>query len=349
MKDKFKETPLPFADENAVASQASMINRAIAMHLLREGLFDVATTFIAEANAKPPTPSPSSLEASKMDVDQEYAMETSTEDIRRKRDTQWSTDFSPNAFKASPLQEQFSEMYSILHEMRENRNLSPAITWARLHSDVLDARGSNLEFELCRLQYITLFTSKDATEGPLAAVQYARSNFPHFTIRYSTQIRQLIGALAYASNLETSPYASLFSATSESNTTAAAAAAFTSEFCALLSLSSASPLLTAVTAGCIALPTLQKYDQIRSKHSTSWTTTAELPVEVPLPPAYSFHSVFVCPVSKEQATDQNPPMMMPCGHVIAKESLDSMSKGQKFKCPYCPQESQPSDALRIYL
>ncbi|KAL9086416.1 MAG: hypothetical protein Q9159_004193 [Coniocarpon cinnabarinum] len=349
VKEKFKETPLPFAEENAVSSQVSMINRAIAMHLLREGLFDVASTFIAEANAHGPAPVQPTDKTNAMDLDQPNDAANTHQEGRISHDSSWINDFSPSAFKASPLQEQFGEMYSILRELRENRNLLPAINWAHLHSEVLDARGSNLEFELCRLQYIALFTSDRPGEGRDAALTYARNAFPHFNSRYQTQIRQLLGAVPYAANLERSPYAQIFSAASEFNTAAAAAAAFTSEFCALLSLSSASPLLTAITAGCIALPTLQKYDQIKSKHQTSWTTTAELPVEVTLPPAYSFHSVFVCPVSKEQATDHNPPMMLPCGHVIAKESLDSMSKGQKFKCPYCPQESHPNEAMRIYL
>lgn len=72
-------------------------------------------------------------------------------------------------------------------------------------------------------------------------------------------------------------------------------------------------------------------------------------VEIPLPPSYLFHSIFVCPVSKEQTTDQNPPMMMPCGHVIAQESLQRLSKGSKFKCPYCPNESHPRDARKVFL
>jgi hypothetical protein len=64
---------------------------------------------------------------------------------------------------------------------------------------------------------------------------------------------------------------------------------------------------------------------------TEWTTQDELPVEIPLPSQFHFHSIFVCPVSKEQSTEQNPPMMLGCGHVIARESLEKISKGGRFK------------------
>ena len=42
-------------------------------------------------------------------------------------------------------------------------------------------------------------------------------------------------------------------------------------------------------------------------------------------------------------------MLMPCGHVICKESLDRISKGARFKCPYCPSESSPQQARKVFL
>ena len=35
---------------------------------------------------------------------------------------------------------------------------------------------------------------------------------------------------------------------------------------------------------------------------------------------FVFHSIFACPVSKDQSTDTNPPMLLPCGHVLCQVS-----------------------------
>ncbi|KAF2796130.1 hypothetical protein K505DRAFT_300918 [Melanomma pulvis-pyrius CBS 109.77] len=332
---KFKDKPLPAAENDALSSHPQLINRAIAMHLLREGQFSVASTFIDEANRNPPRPEPTP------GTPNPYLQEACSKDAMH------------GTFNSEKLQSQFSEMYHILHELRQQRNLGPAIEWARDRSGVLEARGSNLEFELCRLKFVCLFVGRDeggaiteSEDGPLRAWAYARSEFAPFQNRYSRDIQKLIGAMAFWPNVQDSPYRRYFyndSAWEE------VAASFTREFCSLLGLSADSPLYIAATAGAIALPTLLKLQNIMKEKRTEWTTQNELPVEIPLPPSYHFHSIFVCPVSKEQSTDQNPPMMMPCGHVIAQESLNKLSKGARFKCPYCPGESHPRDAKKVFL
>ncbi|KAF2638335.1 hypothetical protein P280DRAFT_405161 [Massarina eburnea CBS 473.64] len=337
---KFKDKPLPSASNDALSSHPQLINRAIAMHLLREGEFGVASTFVSEANRHPPHPEPTP------NTPNPYL------------DEPWEKNLADGTLNSEKLQKQFVEMYHILHELRQQRNLAPAIEWARERSDILEARGSNLEFELCRLQFVCHYVGHnpsgvdhdevmgDLPLGPMVAWEYARSEFGVFQRRYAREVQQLMGSMAYWQNVDDSPYRRYFyndSAWEE------VATSFTREFCSLLGLSADSPLYIAATAGAIALPHLLKLQSIMEKTRTEWTTQNELPVEIPLPPTYHFHSIFVCPVSKEQSTDQNPPMMMPCGHVIAQESLDRLSKGARFKCPYCPGESHPRDARKVFL
>ena len=290
------------------------------MPLLREGQFSVASTFLEEIAKRPKPSEPlSPLPESAMPVDK----------------------ITEPEFNSEEMKGQFATMYDILQELKEKFNLQPAIDWARLNSAALESRGSNLEFELCRLQFVHLFKN-----NALQALQYARREFRDYSGRYMHEIQQLLGAMAFHSNLEESPYSGIFlnpSAWDE------VATSFTREFCSLLGLSADSPLYIAATAGAIALPTLLKLQTIVKEKRTEWTSQNELPVEIPLPPAYQFHSIFVCPVSKEQTTDQNPPMMMPCGHVIAQQSLARISRGGKFKCPYCPSESHPKEARKVFL
>jgi E3 ubiquitin-protein transferase RMND5 len=306
-----------------------LINRAIAMHFLREGQFAVASTFLDEAHEKPPQPTPTPGTPNPYAIDEELS-----------------------SLKSKELQSKFSHMYTILHELR-NKNLYLAIEWARENSRELETRGSNLEFELHKLQYIWLFLGPkvndlldDENNGLSGAFKYARQHFPRFQARFLREIKALTTGMAFASNLRESPYGRTFETETAWDEVAAS---FTREFCSLLGLSSESPLYIAVTAGAIALPTLLKLASIMKEKRTEWTTQNELPVEIPLPKSMTFHAIFVCPVSKEQTTEKNPPMMMPCGHVIAKESLQRLSKGQRFKCPYCPGESWPKDAREIYL
>ena len=43
----------------------------------------------------------------------------------------------------------------------------------------------------------------------------------------------------------------------------------------------------------------------------------------------------------ELATADNPPMLLPCGHVLALGSVTKLARGARsarFKCPYCPAE-----------
>jgi len=315
---------------DALASHPSLINRAIAMHLLREGQFSVASTFLDEAQDNPPHPTPTPGTPNPYDGDEG--------DL--------------TSLKSRELQVKFANMYKILHELGL-RNLLPAIEWSRENSRELEKRGSNLEFELSKLQFVWLFQGPsvnglpdDSRNGLPGALQYARDHFLGFQARFLRDIQQLITAMAYKSNLRDSPYYRTFDTQTAWDEVSSS---FTREFCSLLGLSAESPLYIAATAGAIALPTLLKLASIVKEKRTEWTTQNELPVEIALPRSMIFHAIFVCPVSKEQTTETNPPMMMPCGHVIAKESLHRLSKGGRFKCPYCPSESQPKDAREIIL
>lgn len=185
-------------------------------------------------------------------------------------------------FPSNEVRKQFATMYHILHELKENNNLLPAIEWSRENKEALRARGSNLEFELCRLQFVWLFHGEgdrqsSVSGGRQAALEYARREFHAFMPRYLREIQQLMGAMAFCPNLQDSPYRNIFNNASSWDDVSHS---FTREFCSLLGLSADSPLYIAVTAGAIALPTLLKFQTIMKAKRTEWTTADELPVRI---------------------------------------------------------------------
>ena len=180
------------------------------------------------------------------------------------------------------LRRQFATMYYILGEMRTKKNLMPAIVWARKNSSSLEARGSNLEFDLERLQFVWLFmgsfpedSQPDDNKYHGKALEYARKEFLRFQGRYLGEIQRLMGAFAFSPNLSQSPYQQIFFS---SSTWEDLAIAFTREFCSLMGLSADSPLYIVATAGAIALPTLLKLQTIMKVKRTEWTSQHELPV-----------------------------------------------------------------------
>ena len=234
------------------------------MHLLREGQFSVASTFLTDATKNPPRSEPPSGGLNSY--------------------SSFEADLGIDSLKSEALRKQFANMYHILHELKSQQNLLPAIAWAREKSDALETRGSNLEFELSKRQFVWLFTGGSNPSDPRSldlgqqqALEYARREFSHFQGRYLKEIQQLSGAMAFCPNLAQSPYRRIFH---NEDAWEDLANSFTREFCSLLGLSADSPLYIAATAGAIALPTLLKLQTIMKEKRTEWTTQHELPVRI---------------------------------------------------------------------
>jgi len=114
-----------------------------------------------------------------------------------------------------------------------------------------------------------------------------------------------------------------------------------------------SPLLVTVAAGAAALPTLLKLATVVAKTQPAADfggQNGEMAVEIPLGKEFVFHSIFACPVSREQSTPDNPPMMLPCGHCMCKQSILKIAKSamRAFKCPYCPLEATMQQCMELH-
>ncbi|AES97083.1 RING-type zinc-finger, LisH dimerization motif protein [Medicago truncatula] len=107
------------------------------------------------------------------------------------------------------------------------------------------------------------------------------------------------------------------------------------QFCDLLGQSYNSPLSLTVAAGVLFLPALLKFMNIMSGKLTK----------------NSSYIIFFCLVSKEQATEDNHPMLLSCGHVLCDQSIlkMSMNSTEAFKFPYCPFDIDAAQCMQLCL
>lgn len=240
--------------------------------------------------------------------------------------------------------EPFSELNRILDALKR-RDLQPALQWAQSNRQKLQDQSSSLEFRLHRLHFIDLLQKGSAMQEE--AIVYARKNFQHLALQHEKDIQVLMGSLLYLKQgVDNSPYSYLL----DPIHWAEICDVFTRDACTLLGLSVESPLTVCVNAGCIALPALLNIRQAMQQRQVTgvWNTRDELPIEIELGRKCHFHSVFACPILRQQSSENNPPMKLVCGHVISRDALHKLANGTKLKCPYCPIEQNPSDARLIH-
>jgi len=210
-------------------------------------------------------------------------------------------------------------------------------------SKTISNSSTSLEMKLHRLQFVEIL-KKGCGNNRLEAIQYARRHFPRFVNGHEKDIATLMGALMYAGpKLAESPYAHLL----DNRHWQEVADLFVRDACALMGLSVESPLAVAVNAGCTALPALLNIKQVMLQHAGVWGAKDELPIEIDLGPNSRYHSIFACPILRQQTSDHNPPLRLTCGHCISRDALNKLSSGHKLKCPYCPVEQNPNDARQI--
>lgn len=315
-----------------------ILDRVVAEHLYHEGAFDVADAFVTEAGI--------------LDGDD--------------------------------LKAPYASMHAILEQLRQH-NLAPALAWAEENREALRQKGttattvlapkpvpgsnawfkgssngnsssppSSFEFSLRRLAFLqTLQTS-----GQPAALEYARQHFPDFKTTQMKEIQRLMGALCYFKRAKAKagpngPFSGTYADLLGDQLWKEVALDFQRQSCWLMGQAQDSPLLVTTAAGAAALPTLLKLASVVSKTQPAADLAEqsnELPVEVPLGQEFVFHSIFACPVSREQSNAENPPMMLPCGHCLSKHSVLRVAKSvtRAFKCPYCPREATLQQCMELH-
>uniref|UniRef100_A0A1B6KUT0 RING-Gid-type domain-containing protein n=1 Tax=Graphocephala atropunctata TaxID=36148 RepID=A0A1B6KUT0_9HEMI len=242
------------------------------------------------------------------------------------------------------VKEPFTELNRILDSLKQ-KELGPALGWAAAHREALEAQNSVLEFKLHQLRFIGLI--QQGASAQAEAIAYARTHLGQFVHRHEKDIQNLMGMFLYLPHgINTSPYSHLL----EPRLWSEIYDIFTRDACFQLGLSVESPLSICINAGSMALPALLNIKQVMQQRQVTgiWNGKDELPIEIDLGQDNRYHSVFACPILRQQSTDLNPPMRLVCGHVISRDALNKLGSTNKLKCPYCPLEQNPSEARLIF-
>jgi len=240
------------------------------------------------------------------------------------------------------IEQSFHAIHQIVEELKKH-NIEPAIEWAISNQKSLEGIESDLIFVL----YQQKFINEVATKGKEEAIKFARTNFPKFFPKYAPELQRLMGSLLYDKVPENPRYSDLY----DTEQWEKVAAHVVHDACKIHNITPQSALSQIVGAGTLALPKFLKYHTLSAHNGTDWNSCEELPVATDLGKDYQFHSIFVCPVTKEISTLDNPPMLLNCGHVISEHALKKILSGNRtrFKCPYCPAEISASSSKRLYL
>ena len=172
----------------------------------------------------------------------------------------------------------------------------------------------------------------------------------HLVLNYTSQIQKILCGICYTNcPINNNTIASTYT----EQKWEIAAHTFQHDAYLLENFPVSCPLTLTIGAGCYTIPCLvkmkiviqqqEKYD-VLSKYD-------ELPINIDLVPTLRFHSVFACPILRQQALDiGSQPIRMICGHLIGYESMRKIisSHGQ-VKCPYCPLQMHESEIMHIII
>ena len=137
-------------------------------------------------------------------------------------------------------------------------------------------------------------------------VDYSKQNLSQFFVKFKPQFQKLMGSLAYVNDIENTKYSDLVSTIHWDHLTQS----FVRDFCKIQGLSKESGLFMTLKVGTLGIPKFQKFFKLMKGKEKLFGNNNELPIEISLGSDYNFHSIFICPISKEIATKENPPMLL---------------------------------------
>ena len=242
----------------------------------------------------------------------------------------------------------FKDLNLITSDLK-NHDISTLNAWCIKYKALLENMKSKLPFECTKLQYVLLLNTP--TSSIRECVEFSKKEFQPYLNNpiYYDEISKLMTLLLFKNNsISKSPYQNY----DVNDLWSKVSTLFINDCCTIINLPNESGFYLSIVSGMISLPQILKAENIL-KSKKEMLNEKELPFEIQLPNQLKFHNLFICPVSKEISTPDNPPMLLNCGHCISKNTLEKMQKtgarSSQIKCPTCPNVQTVKEAQQLFI
>ena len=267
----------------------------------------------------------------------------------------------------------FQEYYDIINDLNNNK-IKKLYDWCTKNRDILlkntenikgnKGKDENLEnkdiyFECVKYSYNLLL--EDDSKTVEDCVEFTRKHFKPFISdkNYIKEISKLMTKLLFKkTDKEKSEINTESKIEGEGNKEGLEFIKnlFIEKFLKLNHKSRDDTLNTILLAGRYVLPQVVESEEKLAKDKDKKNIEVDkeknqLMYSLELPEELIFHDIFVCPVSKEIASADNPPIRLNCGHCICKNSFDKIEKSgvrhNQIKCPICTQVGKVDEINKL--
>ena len=273
----------------------------------------------------------------------------------------------------------FKEYYEIINDLN-NHKLNKLYEWCVKNKEILlqsenenksnrnqtkndnkKLPEKNLYFECVKFNYMLYL--EDPSKTIKDCIKYSREHFKPFISKkkYSNEISKLMLKLLYKpkddenninQNIEKEEN------NNNENQWEVIKNLFMDLFLRLNHKSKDDTLSMVLLAGRCVLPQVVESEEklMKDKDTKNMEVDQEknqLMYSLELPEELIFHNIFVCPISKEIATNENPPIRLNCGHCICKNSFEKIEKTgtrhNQIKCPICNQVGKIDEITNLII
>lgn len=221
---------------------------------------------------------------------------------------------------------------------------SKCLAWCHDNKSKLRKIKSCLEFRLREQEFIELVKQ----DKRLDAINHARKYLSNAEDSQREDLEHLMGLLAYPPDTKKEPYRSLF----DKSRWQSLIELFKQENYTLFQLNSVSVFSVVLQAGLSALKTplcYRKSGQRDPECPLCSPMLNELAKSLPYP--HCSQSKLICSISGQPLNENNPPMMLPNGHIYGETSLKAMAAKNNgcIKCPKTNEEFNIRDVEKVFV